>query len=135
MSILVGIKQVQTSGSFHGAEGFESISMNGTQFHLLREDTHNELVHYVEKIREDAKKASEEYDELEDKMEMLGGEMSNEQFNKFVEMADAAMQSKNYTLARFNYNKALTLRPNEKYPKDQLKKLKELMEAPKAQSN
>jgi len=60
---------------------------------------------------------------------------ASEQFNKFVEMADAAMQSKNYTLARFNYNKALTLRPNEKYPKDQLKKLKELMEAPKAQSN
>ena len=60
---------------------------------------------------------------------------TDEQFNRFVGLADEAMQAKNYTLARFNYNKALALRPNEKYPKDQLKKLKELIEAPKAQAN
>lgn len=52
----------------------------------------------------------------------------NEQYRSFVAQGDQAMQLGNYSVARFNYNKALTLKPEEKYPKDQLKKLKETLE-------
>ena len=45
-----------------------------------------------------------------------------------IDQGDQALQLKNYSIARFNYNKALTMRPNEKYPKDQLKKLKEALQ-------
>lgn len=49
-------------------------------------------------------------------------------YNQLVEMADQAMQSENFSIARFNYNKALGMKPNEKYPKDQLKRIKEALE-------
>jgi len=52
------------------------------------------------------------------------------QYKKFIELADEAFQVKNYTLARFNYNKALNVKANEKYPKDQLRKIKEELEKP-----
>ncbi len=52
-------------------------------------------------------------------------DQKNEQYNKLIEEGDQAMELKNYSVARFNYNKALTMKPDDKYPKDQLKKLKE----------
>jgi tetratricopeptide (TPR) repeat protein len=56
--------------------------------------------------------------------------LTDEQYKKFVDLGDEALQLKNYTAARFNYNKALTLKPDEKYPKDQLKKIKAELENP-----
>ena len=55
---------------------------------------------------------------------------TDEQYKKFIDLGDEALQLKNYTAARFNYNKALTLKPDEKYPKDQLKKIKAELENP-----
>jgi hypothetical protein len=55
---------------------------------------------------------------------------ADEQYRKFIELADEAFQMKNYAQARFNYNKALNLKANEKYPKDQLRKIKEELEKP-----
>ncbi len=55
-------------------------------------------------------------------------DQENEQYRKLVEQGDEALQLKNYSIARFNYNKALTMKPDEKYPKDQLKKLKEALQ-------
>ena len=52
----------------------------------------------------------------------------NEQYRNLIEAGDQALQIKNYSIARFNYNKALTLKPDDKYPKDQLKKLKEALD-------
>jgi tetratricopeptide (TPR) repeat protein len=52
----------------------------------------------------------------------------NEQYRGLIEAGDQALQLKNYSIARFNYNKALTLKPDDKYPKDQLKKLKEALD-------
>jgi tetratricopeptide (TPR) repeat protein len=49
------------------------------------------------------------------------------EYNKLIELADQAMQAENYSTARFNYTKALSMRPNEQYPKDQLTKMRELM--------
>jgi hypothetical protein len=45
------------------------------------------------------------------------------QYNEEVRKADAAFHQKNRTVARFYYQKAIQLKPNEAYPKDQLKKL------------
>ncbi len=53
------------------------------------------------------------------------------QYQNIIDQADQAMQSENYSIARFNYNKALSLKPDEKYPKDQLKRIKESLDKSK----
>jgi len=55
-------------------------------------------------------------------------DQESEQYRNIIEQADQAFQLKNYSVARFNYNKALTMKPGEKYPKEQLKKLKEALQ-------
>lgn len=55
-------------------------------------------------------------------------EMQNQDYQKIIDQADQALQAENFSIARFNYNKALTLKPDEKYPKDQLKRIKEALE-------
>jgi tetratricopeptide (TPR) repeat protein len=52
------------------------------------------------------------------------------EYEKIIGEADQAMKDENYSMARFNYNKALTMKPNEKYPKDQLKLLKKTLSKP-----
>jgi hypothetical protein len=52
----------------------------------------------------------------------------NQEYNKLIEQADQALQLENFSMARFNYNKALVLKPDEKYPKDQLKRIKEALD-------
>jgi hypothetical protein len=54
----------------------------------------------------------------------------NQEYRKLIEQADQAMQSENFSIARFNYNKALGLKPDEKYPKDQLKRIRETLSKP-----
>jgi hypothetical protein len=51
----------------------------------------------------------------------------NAEYNQLIVQADQAMQAENYSIARFNYNKALSIRPEEKYPKEQLKKMRDLL--------
>ncbi|HEY3372755.1 MAG TPA: hypothetical protein VGK10_18025 [Prolixibacteraceae bacterium] len=53
------------------------------------------------------------------------------EYNKLIELADQAMQSENYSIARFNYTKALNMKPEEKYPNDQLKRIKESLDKQK----
>ncbi len=52
----------------------------------------------------------------------------NELYKSYIQLGDQALQAGNYTVARFNYNKALTIKPEEKYPKDQIKLIKESIE-------
>ena len=52
-------------------------------------------------------------------------------YQNIIDQADQAMQSENFSIARFNYNKALTMKPDEKHPKDQLKKIKEALDKKK----
>lgn len=59
-------------------------------------------------------------------------DQQNLEYNKLIELADQAIQLENYSIARFNYNKALNLKPNEKYPKDQLKRIKEALDKQKS---
>ncbi|MBV5314460.1 MAG: hypothetical protein JZU47_14260 [Prolixibacteraceae bacterium] len=58
-------------------------------------------------------------------------DQQNEEYRKILELADDSFQSGNFSIARFNYNKALTIKPDEKYPKDQLKRIKEALDTPK----
>ena len=55
-------------------------------------------------------------------------DQATEQYRNLIEQGDQAFQLKNYSVARFNYNKALTLKPDEKYPKDQIKAIKEAVD-------
>ena len=55
-------------------------------------------------------------------------DQENELYRNLINQGDEALQLKNYSIARFNYNKALTMKPDEKYPKEQLKKLKEALQ-------
>jgi tetratricopeptide (TPR) repeat protein len=59
----------------------------------------------------------------------------NIEYSNLIDLADAAFQQANYSIARFNYNKALGLKPNEKYPKEQLKLIREALEKPKMPSD
>lgn len=52
---------------------------------------------------------------------------ANQQYRNLIDEGDQALMLKNYSIARFNYNKALTMKPDEKYPKDQLKAIKDAL--------
>jgi len=58
-------------------------------------------------------------------------DQQNIEYNRLIELADQALQLENYSIARFNYNKALNLKQDEQYPKDQLKRIKEALEKQK----
>jgi len=81
MAILIGIKSTHASGTYQGVEGIEGISMDGTKFDILREDSHNELMHYVVKIRSEANDAKATLRDKENKAE--GSGMSNKEFAKY----------------------------------------------------
>ena len=51
----------------------------------------------------------------------------NLEYNKLIELADQAMKSESLSIARFNYIKALNMKPDEKYPKEQLQRIKEAL--------
>lgn len=55
-------------------------------------------------------------------------DLQTKEYQKILEQGDQAMQYQNYSIARFHYNKALSMRPDDKYPKDQLKLIKEALE-------
>ncbi len=56
-------------------------------------------------------------------------DQKNQEYQKLIDQGDQALQAGNYSIARFNYNKALGMKPNEKYPKDQLKRIKEALDS------
>jgi hypothetical protein len=55
------------------------------------------------------------------------------EFNSAIKKADIEFQKKNYTDSKSYYNEALTLRPNEVYPKDQISKIEDLLLSQKGQ--
>ncbi|WP_163707602.1 hypothetical protein [Mangrovibacterium lignilyticum] len=63
--------------------------------------------------------------EVQKEVEKIQDQQSEKEYNDAVTEADKAFENKNYSIARFYYNKALGLRPNETYPKNQLQLIKE----------
>ena len=55
------------------------------------------------------------------------------EFNSAIKKADVEFQKKNYTDSKSYYNEALSLRPNEVYPKDQISKIENLLIGQKGQ--
>ena len=80
MSILVGLKQKEAHGAYHGSEGFEGFSMSGTEMTILKEGSVSELTNFVKVGRDVSKKAKKELDQLETESERM--EMSEQEFDK-----------------------------------------------------
>ena len=51
----------------------------------------------------------------------------NQNYRDTIEEGDRAMADNNLSIARFYYTKALGIKPNEAYPKEQLEKIKQLL--------
>lgn len=51
----------------------------------------------------------------------------NEKYQAFIDLADKGMQNKNYDIAKTNYNQALTIKSTEKYPKDKLVEIENIL--------
>jgi tetratricopeptide (TPR) repeat protein len=51
------------------------------------------------------------------------GFMTNKKYKEAVETADNYYKNKKYKKAKISYNEALKLKPEEKYPKEQIKKI------------
>lgn len=77
---LIGIKQKDSHGSFHGSEGFESISMFGTEVSVIKEGTMGELQAYVTTQRKLAKDATEKLKYLEDRINREDETLSEEEY-------------------------------------------------------
>jgi len=52
----------------------------------------------------------------------------NAAYDDFVKRGDEAVKQKNNSIARFYFQKANALKPNENYPKEELKKIDSEME-------
>lgn len=77
-------------------------------------------------------KVDEEYPkiklkEISNDVEQEKANAENETYQNFVAEGDKAMNAKNYAIARFYYQKALTVKPQETYPTEQLKAIKEAL--------
>jgi hypothetical protein len=70
MSILIGLKNTHAHGSFHGSEGFEGISMDGTVVTVIKEGTKNALIKFIADQRKLSKEVIVEMRELEDDLEL-----------------------------------------------------------------
>ena len=78
MALLIGLKNNQSSGTFHGVEGLEGFSMSATQFDILKEDQNGELVKFVKNARKEAEKAAKQIDKLEEEQEYCNDERYSE---------------------------------------------------------
>lgn len=61
----------------------------------------------------------------------LLSEQEEKNYNEAVTQADEAYYTKNYSVSRFHYNKALQIKPDEHYPKIKLDDIEKLLEQEK----
>jgi len=76
-------------------------------------------------LKNDEPYPSIKLNEIQKALENLQAEQTEKEYRASITEADKAFESKNYSVARFYYNKAIKLRPAEKYPKDQLQLIRE----------
>lgn len=79
--VLIGLKNKHAHGSFHGAEGFEGFSMDGTEVSVIKEGTMGELQAYVNTQRKLAKDATEKLNYLEDRLNREDETLSEEEYD------------------------------------------------------
>jgi tetratricopeptide (TPR) repeat protein len=66
--------------------------------------------------------------EIQKLLQLDLAEQQDKEYKKIIEQGDQAMQYQNYSIARFYYNKALSVNPSDNYAKSQLKMIKESIE-------
>lgn len=79
--LLIGLTNTSTGGTFHGLDGIEGFSMDGTRLSIIKEGTKKELEDYVKKQRALAKIARKALDELEERLEWNSSMKVNEYEN------------------------------------------------------
>lgn len=79
----------------------------------------------AQSLKKDEPYPSIKLTEIETELEKLQAEASEKEYQVAITQADEAFNGKNYSVARFYYNKALNLKPKEEYPKKQLELIKE----------
>lgn len=57
----------------------------------------------------------------------LAEKQKNEKYQAFIDLADKGMQNKSYDIAKTNYNLALGVKSSEKYPKDKLVEIENIL--------
>lgn len=75
-------------------------------------------------------KPQEQYPKVQiDKINLLLAEMLNKEkaYKKYIAQADSLFNLKNYQESKFAYEKASNVLPNEPYPKDQIKKINQIL--------
>ncbi len=124
-----GVPPDKTQDNFKGFN-IESISL----FEPLPDIDYSVLNQPLVKVTYDPTKDNFDYDEAYsnqmlsalDRLRQLEQDAINKQkeleanYNASIKAADKAFQKKDWVMARAGYNQALTFKPAEKYPKDQL---------------
>ena len=82
-------------------------------------------------MKKDDKYPGMKLKDIQKLIEQDSQDKKNQDYLKLIADGDQALKLENFSIARFNYNKALTMKPDEKYPKDQLKQIKEALDKPK----
>ena len=82
----------------------------------------NEIDHMLAQLEETAKLAA-----MEEAQRIAKAKADKEQYDRSVAAGDKAFAEKQYKIARTHYTNALIGLPNEKYPKDQIAKVDELL--------
>jgi len=94
MSILIGIKQVNSSGTFNGIDGVEGFSMSGTQFDIIKVGERDELKEYVKDLRSKEKESGEKLYKLQTEVEFSS--MSEDDFDLLFYKYKSDLKLKNY---------------------------------------
>ncbi|MCW0485021.1 hypothetical protein, partial [Gaoshiqia sediminis] len=79
-------------------------------------------------IKKDDQYAAIKLKEIQQAMDQEKKIQEDREYQLAVSEADKAYENRNYSVARFYYNKAQTLRPNENYPKEQLDKIRQALQ-------
>ncbi len=95
--LLIGLKNTEAGGTFHGSEGLEGISMQGTIVTVLKEGTSEELEPYVKLQRETAKAAKKALSKLEDRLNREDESLSVTEYDK-----KSAKYRKQLAITRFD---------------------------------
>jgi len=82
-------------------------------------------------MKKDDKYPGMKLKDIQKLIEQDAQDKKNQDYLKLIADGDQALKLENFGIARFNYNKALTMKPDEKYPKDQLKQIQESLDKPK----
>jgi len=115
---------IATADASLKAKNYESAKTSYTDASKIKADEK----YPKDKIKEiDAILADLAKKKAEEEAAALAEKQKNEKYQAFIDLADKGMENKNYDIAKTNYNQALTLKPNEAYPKSKLVEIENIL--------